>query len=432
MKKGIILLIIVSAISNCTAQDRKYAQQIIDTLSSPAFHGRGYVFNGDIKAADFIRSEMKDAGLEPFVPNYYHPFSLDVNTFPGEMEFNINQDYGGQTEAGVGFVPMTDAKGFSGTLKTFYVSNDDLLNDKIFRRIQKSKCKGEVLVIDSFNRKNKELVKRRQAVLKNFKGRALIEINDDLTWGVGRKPANYTGLKVHPDAFNDIAGLKDKPIECEFNIENEYIAKYKTHNVAGMIKGTEQPDSFVFFTAHYDHLGRMGKDVYIPGANDNASGVAMLLDMARYFKKNPPKYSLVFIGFAGEEAGLVGSYHFVKELRGMVDPSKIRFVINMDLMGSGEKGIMAVNGRVFEDEFETLVGINDHKKYLSEVKKRGKAANSDHYFFSESGIPAFFFYLMGDYSYYHEIDDSAENLRLGEYYDKSFLLIRDFLEALQH
>ena len=69
---------------------------------------------------------------------------------------------------------------------------------------------------------------------------------------------------------------------------------HKTNNVIGYIEGTEIKDTFIVLTAHYDHLGMMGKTMF-PGANDNASGVAMMLDMADYFSINPCKYSIAFL-----------------------------------------------------------------------------------------------------------------------------------------
>ena len=181
---------------------------------------------------------------------------------------------------------------------------------------------------------------------------------------------------------------------------------------------------------HYDHLGGMGREVYFPGANDNASGIAMMLDMVHYFKANPPKYSVAFIGFAAEEAGLVGSFHWVNEAEKLLPLAKIKFLINMDLMGSGDEGIMAVNGTVFSTAFDSLVAINHRNDFLPEVKARGKAANSDHYFFTEKGVPSFFFYLMGKYRHYHDIEDNAKNLRLSEFYDKAFKLVVNFTESM--
>ena len=190
------------------------------------------------------------------------------------------------------------------------------------------------------------------------------------------------------------------------------------------MEGLEAPDSFIIFCGHYDHLGKMGEATFY-GANDNASGIAMLLDMASYFTKNPQKYSIAFIAFGGEEAGLVGSYNYVQSPE--IPLSKTRFVFNMDLMGSGDNGATIVNGSVFKGAFEALSAINEKNDYLPRIKVRGKAANSDHYFFTEAGVPSFFIYLMGEYTHYHIPADNAENLHLGEYYDRSFKLIRDFI-----
>ncbi|WP_448636180.1 M28 family peptidase [Pedobacter panaciterrae] len=65
-------------------------------------------------------------------------------------------------------------------------------------------------------------------------------------------------------------------------------------------------------TAHYDHLGGMGNKTYFPGANDNASGISFLLSLAKYYAANPQPYTMAFICFAGEEAGLLGSKYFTE------------------------------------------------------------------------------------------------------------------------
>ena len=77
-----------------------------------------------------------------------------------------------------------------------------------------------------------------------------------------------------------------------------------------------------------------------------------------------------------------------------------------------------------------LIDINAKEGYLPSIRSRGKAANSDHYFFSEAGVPSFFMYLMGDYEFYHIPQDNANNLKLGYYYSKSFSLIKDFIIRL--
>ncbi len=71
----------------------------------------------------------------------------------------------------------------------------------------------------------------------------------------------------------------------------------------GYVPGAEKPDSFIILCAHYDHLGKMGEAIFY-GANDNASGIATMLDLATYFVDHPQRYSLVFIAFGAERSGL--------------------------------------------------------------------------------------------------------------------------------
>jgi len=181
-------------------------------------------------------------------------------------------------------------------------------------------------------------------------------------------------------------------------------------------------------SAHYDHLGKMGEEVYFPGANDNASGVAMLLNLASHYShKEPPTKTIIFIAFGAEEAGLVGSKYFVNHPT--IPLTQINFVFNMDLMGTGSEGAMIVNGRIDEEHYNRLVKINSQNNYLPIIKKRGKAANSDHYWFSEKGVPAFFMYLMGGISAYHDVDDVSKTLPLTKF-NETFRLIRDFVDSL--
>ena len=210
------------------------------------------------------------------------------------------------------------------------------------------------------------------------------------------------------------------PDNIYVDIENEYADNFICNNVIGYIEGTEKKDSLVVFSAHYDHLGRMGAATYCPGANDNASGTSMLLALAKYYSVNKPKYTTVFIAFSGEETGLLGSKYFVEHP--LVKLKHIKFVQNLDIMGSGEDGITVVNATIFPEIFDRLNAINEKEKLLTQIKKRGKAANSDHYWFSEKGIPAFFIYTMGPNKNYHDVFDTFEALSFNEYNDLVKLL----------
>jgi hypothetical protein len=99
-------------------------------------------------------------------------------------------------------------------------------------------------------------------------------------------------------------------------------------------------------------------------------------------------------------------------------------------MGTGDKGMTCVNATAFSLDFEELQLLNITGNYLLSVNPRSNAQNSDHYFFAENGVRAFYFYLMGDYKYYHDVFDTADMLTFSKY-NEAFALIKDFSDAYQ-
>ena len=98
-------------------------------------------------------------------------------------------------------------------------------------------------------------------------------------------------------------------------------------------------------------------------------------------------------------------------------------------MGTGDEGMMVVNGAIHTKEFDLLLHFNEENKLLPAIKKRGKAANSDHYFFSQKGVPSFFFYTLGGINAYHDIYDIPSTLPLTKY-KEVFELINGFIKLL--
>lgn len=387
------------------AQNRIYAQHTIDTLSSKNFYGRGYIKDGDKKAAFYIAQEFKNLGVKPLKPdNYFYPFSFPVNVFYGKCQVKVD---GKSLVPGKDFIVNPGCPPIKKSLNLRWIRSAT--------DYPENTNKTALLYDTSYKHDKKEMAKAGSFELK-------VNLQKKLTWSVATEKDSKAGIDILKTAFpNNAKKIKVK-------VQSKVI-EHEAYNVLGYVEGTQVKDTFIVLTAHYDHLGMMGNTIF-PGANDNASGVAMMLDMANYFVKNPCKYSVAFIAFAGEEAGLIGSKSYTDNAWDELPLGKIRFLINLDLMGSGEKGMAVVNASIFKDYFSKLSTINTEKKYLSGFKVRGKAANSDHYWFVERGVKGFFFYLMGDYNHYHDVNDNSKNLRLGEFYDKSFLLIRDFIVKL--
>ena len=349
--------------SGLAAQDMPYARRVIDTLTSNIMWGRGYTNNGMTKAATYIAGEYKAFGLLPLDgKTYKQQFSFSVNTFPGKMDISIN---GKSLTPGADFIVLPESVGKKGTA--------DLTQ------------KDSVTFIDPLQR-------------------IVVVLKEKLTWSVAQLQDAYTGIEVSRNAIQEL------PERISFDIDNLLAPNFRAENICGIVKGTKKPDSLIVITAHYDHLGGMGEKIYFPGANDNASGVAFLLALAKYYAANPAPYSIAFICFAAEEAGLMGSKFFTENP--LISLDKIRFLINVDMVGTGEAGITVVNATEHPREFAVLSQINAKKQYLPKINSRGKAANSDHYFFVEKGVPAFFIYTQGGIDAYHDIYDLPKTLPL--------------------
>jgi len=363
------------------AQDTTYARVVIKKLTSRKFLGRGYVNNGVNKAAHYLKKEFKTIGLNAFNASYSQAYLFDVNSFPSKIDAAVD---GKKLKAGEHYLidPTSQA------IKS---------NFKLIR-------KDSVTFVSSYEGKEIE-----------------VRLKKKLTYTVATGLNNKVVVELLKDSFKN----ELKEITIEF--KNKFIRDFESQNIAGYIKGTEQPDSFLVFSAHYDHLGAMGKIAYFPGANDNASGVSMLLNLAKYYQKNPSKYSVAFLLFSGEEAGLLGSKYYTEH---PLFPLKhIKFLTNLDLLGTGDEGIMVVNASMFKPQFQKLVSVNIEHKYVFQIKQRGKAANSDHYWFSEKGVPCFFIYTLGGTTSYHDVYDIERTLPLSDYSDVEKLLI-DFNNRL--
>ncbi|MBI2281877.1 MAG: M28 family peptidase [Bacteroidetes bacterium] len=403
---------------NSYGQNIDYARQIIDTLTSSHFGGRGAVNGGEKKAADFIVKQYKRMGLTPIGDDFFQPFNYSINTFPGELSVEVD---GKILHAGTDYLVLPQSCKIQGEFQLIWYSESNIPTKKELKKLANRRFfENKFVVVDDLNSTTKK--EEFETLKLNTVGASGIVLLEEtkLTHRISTKLTDYVTLLVMRTALNSFS----KTISVK--IDQEFLPTYTSQNVIGKVTGVEYPDSIVVISAHYDHLGRMGKDVYFPGANDNASGVAMLLNLAyHYTHKDPPKKTMVFMAFGAEESGLVGSKYFTENP--LFPLQHINFLINLDLMGTGIEGVQVVNGSVFQSQFDKLVEINEQEHYLPQIKTRGKAANSDHYWFSEKGVPAFFIYTLGGITAYHDVFDKSETLPLTKFED-CFRLIKDFVD----
>lgn len=240
----------------------------------------------------------------------------------------------------------------------------------------------------------------------------------------GRGTGSKENAKAASYVEKEFKKYKLKPLGTD-GFKQEFIAKVrrvvvpdslrKTHNIIGFL------DNGAAFTivvgAHFDHLGLgnqgSSKDDHPEGkihngADDNASGVAGLLELARYFSGNETKeaYNFLFIAFGAEELGLLGSKHFVNNPT--LPLSKISFMCNMDMIGryNPERGV-GIGGFGTSDQLpEIFKPVKSDIKFFTDAAGSG---GSDHGSFYAKQIPVLFFHT-GGHDDYHKPTDDAEKI----------------------
>jgi len=404
------------------AQSLDYAREAVNILASDSLKGRGYVENGDKLAADFIRSEFAKFGLKSFNNSYYQEFETSVNTFPDPQSVIVN---GKKLKAGKDYLLDPGSPSLKGSFDVISVTADEILdNAKFVNKLRVSS--GQLIAVQPFDKSNftKEQNEQLNGVINFLKyhpqnpSKGTIKLTrDKLTWAGSVRQNSKPTIIIHSDSLD--GSLKS----LKLDLKSSFIEEYTTQNVIGYIEG-EHTASTIVFIAHYDHLGMLGPEATFNGANDNASGTAMLLSLAKYYSENKPNYNTVFIAFGAEELGLIGSKYFTENP--LFPLSEIKFLMNFDLAGTGDEGIQVVNGSVYRKQFDELVQINEERDLLSNIKIRGAACNSDHCMFDQQDVPGFYIYTLGGIQAYHDVYDRPETLPLTEFEDY-FKLIVEFI-----
>lgn len=415
----------------CFAQNTEtnYARSIITTLTSEEFAGRGYVDDGMLNSAAFIANEFQKLGLEKINDSYFQEFTMPINVIKN-TELKLN---GKNLKYGEDFIVKPNSYSQNFNQKEIYEFNpqdfatslkyESAFIDFIQRDMLAQKNKHLVFPphqfeVDSLNQYYKHWANFYKPE-ENRNRAAFYFTKEKLIASLSQIQDSIAEFIINEKHYSKNLSIDN------YKIESEFIKYFKSRNVIGKIEGKNK-DSLIVITAHYDHLGKVG-NIYFPGANDNASGTAFMLNLAKYYTQNKPENTIIFIAFGAEEAGLVGSYYFVENP--LIDLKKIKFLLNFDIMGAGEDGIQIVNSSIFTKEYELLNSINSKNKFVKQIKKRGAACNSDHCPFYEKGVPSFFTYTLGGAGHYHDIFDKGETLDLKEFQNIQDLFV-EFIDEL--
>ena len=198
-------------------------------------------------------------------------------------------------------------------------------------------------------------------------------------------------------------------------------AGLRTQNVAAVLPGTDPAlrGQYVVIGAHFDHLGRStvsaldpeSKDAIRNGADDNASGTAAVMELARMFSINKPGRSVIFATFSGEEQGLIGSQFFVDNPP--VPLAKIVAMLNFDMVGRMKDNGLMIFGTATATELSALIDSANTGTLPIKVTGSGDGfGSSDHSSFYAKEIPVLHFFTA-IHDDYHRASDDIEKINLG-------------------
>ena len=393
-------------------------------LASDSLRGREAGTLDEIKARDYLVSQIKEMGIKPyFGKNYYKAFSFKDGADFSSSSLNIN---GLLFEVNKDFYPLNNSKsdeiegdfikvGF-GIMSSSPSHNDypnhSILNSKIFI--------VEMSVPDGASHWNEyadyaDLDKRIELAYK-FGAKAIILINTDSTLDDPRKMISnkigYTQIPVivAKKKLQDYLLLQEEG-KVQLKVSVRRLDKIG-YNVAGIIDNGA--DNSIILGAHYDHLGMGGETsryhgppAVHNGADDNASGVAALLELAYQLKDRPLNYNIIIMSFSGEEKGLLGSSALIRNHD--IDESKIVAMLNFDMVGRLDSAYdLTIFGTGTANEWDSIMSLI-HDDSLNIKPASSGIGGSDQMSFYLDSIPVLFFFT-GFHLDYHTPSDDADKI----------------------
>ncbi len=414
--KRVFILLLILATTQLGAQDLKQYKSVVKALSSAKYQGRGYACDGANKAGAYLERTFRKSGVDEVCRQ---PFTIDINTFPGKMKVEID---GKRLEPGIDFTLREFSPGIKGTYPLYHIDTANYNSQKIFEDLTRPEYRNAFVVCDFW------FTYKHSADFKRLQSKECDNAGVIYTWN---EPLKY--YKAYADR------IVDKPIvwttseampkgaqSIEVDIENEFLKDYECFNVIAKVEG-ERSDSCYIFTAHYDHLGKLGRKVYYAGAHDNASGTAAIVTLAAHYAQHRPEYDMYFIAFSGEDAYLRGSEWYVEHP--VVPLSQIKYLFNLDMIGDNNPIQYCEVSAEGMRGYELFESINSSKGYFEKMNRGKLAGNSDHYPFALRNVPCIFLENMdGDaFPYYHTTQDTWSRA-IFDSYEPLFRLVTDFIE----
>lgn len=446
-------------------------------LASDSLEGRETGQKGMELAADYIAKQLRNLGLNPSIStgNYFQPVSFTYSKWKNS-EMHVQ---GSRYRLLWDFITMPEVNS-SNTI----ISDQEVIflgygiDDQKYSDYKKIDVKGKIIMINKgepMDKKGRSIItkteetsdwslgiNRKLIVAKEMGVKLVLIIEDDIKklldenrrklLSPNLQLGNYTNFElstadhvyISTTVAKAIIGEQEKkvikarekyakgkseavklPTDFSINMTKD-VNLLEGKNVMGYIKGKSKPDEYIIVSAHYDHLGKRGDEVF-NGANDNGSGSSTLLELAQSCQQavlegNSPERSIVFLWFCGEEKGLLGSHYYTEN---PIFPLQNTMVnINVDMVGRtdekykdnpdyiyiiGSDRLSSDLHKISEDVNKKYTQLTLDYTYNSEDDPNKYYYRSDHYNFAKNGIPAIF-YFNGTHEDYHRTTDDVDKI----------------------
>ena len=416
---------------------QEQAKQWLSVLAGPGFEGRGTGQPGYTKAAHWVAGKLAEFGLEPIGDNgtYFQMLPMERRVPLTEECFIAGSGFKIKGEE-FGLERFTNAQETTGEVVFLKLNGDKSrlpaeleLRDKIViyttdqaaaqaapRQIARKRPAAALRVITETPRSISQLIRgsgrqRSTSVSGTISRKSALQIAQSM---------GGTEKWINPDETDNV---ESHPTDETLTVRMRFrVEKAAVPNVVAWLEGSD-PDlkhEYVVLGSHLDHLGIRGGQVY-PGADDNGSGSTAVLSIAKAFavNKTRPKRSVMFIWFAAEEIGLIGSKHYCE------NPTKplqdMTCMFNIDMVGRNEEtdqetsaenegSIHIVGSKKGQTDIHSIVlEANKHVGFRFELDEEGVWNRSDQINFYKKGVPVAFLF-GGFHPDYHQPSDQIEQI----------------------
>lgn len=391
-------------------------QTSIGFLADDKLEGRRAGTNGEKIAGEFISRKFQEIGLQPKgIDGFFQLFEIyDGKQINSTTHFVINDNILALEKD---FFPFPFSQNISiDALPSVGVQETDMPWFYDLKESLEENKNNPHFDLNEYIRNDAEKAKERGASAVIVYNTSTVDDNLKFDSKDRTEKLNIPVVYVYKDAAKKYFSDQSAPIDMKLKVDIGDKKRTGRNVVAYLDNGASRT---VVLGAHYDHLGygedgnsvlRTGEKLIHNGADDNASGTAALIELARILKTSKQKNSnYLFIAFSAEELGLNGSKYFSEHPT--IDIGKVNYMINMDMVGrlNDSSNVVTVGGYGTSPQWSSLINPNDKKNPFAIRIDSSGTGPSDHTSFYKKDIPVLFFFT-GLHTDYHKPSDDADKI----------------------